>query len=110
MGLCVLICAEIVGASEILSLFDAIGPRGYAIVAVLASIAASAAWSAAGRHDSSRTRDDFWACHPRRSEEPLLALLAFVVALCVGYELFVIVASPPNNYDSRACRSSSQLS
>lgn len=101
VGWWVLVCAELVVATEILSLLHRIGRPGYAIVEVVALVIALAAWQRAGR-------PRFWeplrgvgsAAASRLREHPLLAVMALVVALALCYELFIVVATPPNNWDS----------
>jgi hypothetical protein len=89
----VLLCAELVGAGEVLSLLHAIRPLGYSLVEAIVLIVVAAAWHRAGRPRPPR--------FPRPRLRPsLLALLALAVALGAGYELFLVVATPPNNWDS----------
>jgi hypothetical protein len=101
VGWWVLVCAEVVAATEILSLFDAIGRLGYAIFEMIALIAALIAWDRTGRH---RPRVAIGNLPSRARklarDEPLLAAMAGVVAVAVAYELFIIAATPPNNWDS----------
>ncbi len=87
----VLAAAEVVAASELLSLVHGIGTTGYALFEAGAFAAALAGWLAAGRPRPELRR-------PR--VDPLLAALAVVVACAFGYELFLVVATAPNNWDS----------
>jgi hypothetical protein len=93
VGWWVLVCAEVVAAGEALSLFHAIRPLGYSIFEAIVLIVVLAVWYRAGR-----PRPPRFPGLPRRPT--LLALLALAVALGVGYELFLVVATPPNNWDS----------
>jgi hypothetical protein len=93
VGWWVLLCAELVAAGELLSLLDALRPLGYAVFETIALIAALAAWQRGGRPRPPRL--------PRLQPRPsLLALLALAVAAGAVYELFLVVATPPNNWDS----------
>jgi hypothetical protein len=95
VGWWVLVCAELVAAGEILSLFHAIRPLGYALFEAIGLVVALAVWHRAGRPRPPTL--------PRLRLRPsLVALLALAlaVALGVGYELFLVVATPPNNWDS----------
>jgi hypothetical protein len=77
----------------VLSLFRAIRPLGYALVEAIVLITVLAVWHRAGRPRPPRL--------PRLPRRPSpLALLAVAVALGVAYELFLVVATPPNNWDS----------
>ena len=89
----VLVCAEVVGAGELLSLAHAVRPLGYTVVEGMALLAALVAWQRAGR-----PRPPL----PRRpsARASLVGALALVVAIGVAYELFLVVATPPNNWDS----------
>jgi hypothetical protein len=93
VGWWVVLCAEVVATGEVLSLFHAIRPLGYALFEAIALTVALVAWQRAGRPRPPR--------FPRLPRRPSpLALLGLVVALGVGYELFLVVATPPNNWDS----------
>ncbi len=89
----VLVCAEVVAAAELLSLVHAIRPVGYLVVEAVALLAAAATWHRAGR-----PRPPLPA-RPRLQLN-LLTVLAGVVLLGVTYELFLVLATPPNNWDS----------
>jgi hypothetical protein len=93
VGWWVLACAEVVAAGEVLSLVHAIRPLGYLLFEAIALAVVLAVWQRAGRP------------RPPRFPRPTLGLsplwlLALVVLLGVGYELFLVVATPPNNWDS----------
>ena len=87
----VLVCAEVVAVAEVCSLAHAIRPLAYALFAASALVLAAAAWHRVGRPRPPA---------PRRIGGPLVLALALVVLLGAGYELFLIVATPPNNWDS----------
>jgi hypothetical protein len=95
----VLVCAEVVAAGELLSLVHSLRPLGYSVVEGILLLGALVVWQRAGRpHPPSPPR-------PSIGFRPslwtgLLAALALVVAAGVGYELFLVVATPPNNWDS----------
>lgn len=88
----VLICAEVVGAGEILSLAHALRPLGYALVEAVALVVAVSVWLRAGRPRP--------PLPSRLPFGPLVVALALVVVLGGAYELFLVVATPPNNWDS----------
>src|SRR5665213_4250872 len=89
----VLVCAQVVAAGELLSLVHALRPLGYMLVEGVFLLAALAVWFRAGRPRP--------PLPPRLSARPsLVALLALVVLAGLGYELFLVVGSPPNNWDS----------
>jgi hypothetical protein len=94
LGWWLVVCGEVVGLTEALSLAHAIGRPGYAAGEAVLLAVAVLAWLRRGRPRPRRPR----LPHPRRA--PLLTALAVVVLLGVGYELFVVVATPPNNWDS----------
>jgi hypothetical protein len=93
VGWWVLVCAELVAAGEALSLVHAIRPLGYLLLEGILLIVVAAAWQRAGRPRPPGL--------PRLRLRPSpVALLALAVALGVAYELFLVVATPPNNWDS----------
>ncbi len=93
VGWWVLVCAELVAAAEVLSLAHAVRPLGYALFEGCGLLVALAAWYRAGRPRPRRL--------PRVSlRVSLLSLIALAVVLGVAYELFLGVATPPNNWDS----------
>ena len=92
-------CAQVVGAGELLSLLHALRPLGYSVVEGVLLLTALVVWQRAGRPlpplpplPSIGFVRSLWAA--------LLAALALVVLLGAGYELFLVVATPPNNWDS----------
>jgi hypothetical protein len=89
----VLVCAQVVAAGELLSLVHGLRPLGYMLVEGVFLLAALAVWFRAGRPRP--------PLPPRLSARPsLVALLALVVLAGLGYELFLVVGTPPNNWDS----------
>jgi Glycosyltransferase family 87 len=94
VGWWLVVCAEVVAASEVLSLAHAIRPLGYALFETVALALALGAWLRQGAPLPSL---------PGRRElrlGPVVALLALVVGLAFGYELFLVASTPPNNWDS----------
>jgi hypothetical protein len=94
VGWWVAVCAEVVVATEVLSLAHAIRPLGYALFEAGALVLAGVAWHRLGRP---RPPQLLWR---ERRVDPIVAALALVVLLGFGYELFLVVATPPNNWDS----------
>lgn len=94
IALWVLACAEVVLAAELLSLLDAIRPLGFAVFETIALILALAVWHRVGRPRPPAVRIG------RVAADPLLVVLAVAVLLGLGYELFLVFATPPNNWDS----------
>jgi 4-amino-4-deoxy-L-arabinose transferase-like glycosyltransferase len=88
----VLVCAEIVAAGEVLSLAHAIRPLGYGLFEGVALLLVLAIWHRIGRPRPPAL--------PRLPAGPLLVVLALVVLLGVGYELFLSTTTAPNNWDS----------
>jgi Glycosyltransferase family 87 len=89
----VLVCAQVVAAGELLSLLHALRPLGYLLVEGVLLLVALAAWQRAGRPRP--------PLPPRpQVRSPFVAALALVVLAGLAYELFLVVASPPNNWDS----------
>jgi hypothetical protein len=93
----VLACAEIVAMTLLLSAADAVGATGYAIFQAVLLAAAAVAWHLRGRPPPPIPRIDVVAGARRN---PIVAVLAVVVAVALVYELFIAVATPPNNGDS----------
>lgn len=93
----VLAGAEIVAMTLLLSAADAVGATGYAIFQAVLLAAAAVAWHLRGRPRPPIPRIDVVAGARRN---PIVAVLAVVVAVALVYELFVAVATPPNNGDS----------
>ena len=89
--------AEVVLLAEGLSLVDAVGRTGFLVgEAVLLATAAVVAWRCGGTRPSlSGLR-----LPPRVSVRADLAILAAIVVIAVAYQAFLIVATPPNNFDS----------
>jgi Glycosyltransferase family 87 len=94
----VLGAAEVVGATELLSLVRGVRAEGYLALQFVVAGAAVAVWLRLGRP---RPRISL---PPRLLllREPVLLGLAAVVGLALGYELFTAVAVPPNNWDALA--------
>ena len=84
----VAVCAQVVVATEILSLAHAIRPLGYALFEAGALAVAVGVWLRSGRP------------RPPQPPRPWVELLLAVVLLGVAYELFLVLATPPNNWDS----------
>ena len=87
----VLVCAEVVATAEVCSLAHAVRPLAYALFAAGGLVLAAVAWHRAGRPRPPT---------PPPVRGPLVVALALVVLLGVGYQVFLIVATPPNNWDS----------
>lgn len=87
---------EIVLLGEALSLAGAARKAGYAAGEAILLVAVAAAWQARGRPRPPFPRVDLlaWRRHP------VVAALAAVVAGAVAYQLFLVVATPPDNWDS----------
>src|SRR4029079_17197335 len=86
--------AELVVVTEVLSLTDTVGRTGYlAVEAVLLMIVVIVA-----RRRGVRFRTPGRPAIP--ALRPELVLLAVVVLVAVSYQAFLVVATPPNNYDS----------
>jgi 4-amino-4-deoxy-L-arabinose transferase-like glycosyltransferase len=88
----VLVCAEVVAASEVLSLAHAVRPLGYALFESVTLLLVLTAWSRLGRPRPPAL--------PRLPAGPLVVALGLVVLLGVGYELFLVTTTAPNNWDS----------
>jgi hypothetical protein len=94
VGWWLVVSAEVVASTELLSLAHSIRPLGYALVEGPLLALALGVWLRLGGP---------LPALPRRSDlrlGPLPALLALVVVAAFGYELFVVAATPPNNWDS----------
>jgi len=87
---------EVVMLGEALSLTHAAGTAGYAVALALLLAAALGAWHLRGRPRP--PRPVLRPLNLRR--HPLLVLLALAVGAALVYEAFVVVATPPNNFDS----------
>jgi Glycosyltransferase family 87 len=93
----VLAGAEIVAMTLLLSAAHAVGATGYAIFQAVLLAAAAVAWHLRGQPRPPVPRIDVVA-DARRN--PIVAALAVVVVVALVYELFIAVATPPNNGDS----------
>ncbi len=96
VGAYVLGWAAVVGLGEALSLVDLVGRAGYVVAGLLLLAATAGAWHVRGRPLPGRPQ---WRWASLR-EHPQLTVLGVVVLAAVGYQLFLVVATPPNNYDS----------
>jgi hypothetical protein len=97
LALYVVASAEIVVMTLVLSPVHAVGAAGYAISEAVLLAAAGLAWQLRGRPQPPWLRIDLLA---GARANPLVAALAVVVAIALAYELFIAVATPPNNGDS----------
>jgi len=89
-------CAEIVLLSEALSLVHGVSRAGYAAGEALALAGAVAVWHLRGRPRLALPRTSVAALR----RHPILLVVGAVVATAVAYEAFLILATPPNNWDS----------
>ena len=89
--------AELVVVTEVLSLTDTVGRTGYLVAeAVLLMIVVVVA-----HRRGVRFRTPGRPALPARAAlRPELVLLAVIVLVAVSYQAFLVVATPPNNYDS----------
>lgn len=94
----VLAAADIVGATELLSLVHFVRAEGYLAVQCVAAAAALTVWLRFGRP---RPRVPRLRLSPLR-HEPLLLFLGVAVVLALAYEAFLAFALPPNNWDALA--------
>ncbi len=90
--------AEVVFLAEALSLFDAVGRTGYLVGEAALLVLAAAAWQLRGRQLPRLPRVGVTRTSIRA--QPELVVLAAVVLGAIGYQAFLAVATPPNNYDS----------
>lgn len=93
-----LAAGEIVLLAEVLSPFHLARGWGFGIGQVLLLAAAVAWWRRAGSPRPPAGPGIAWAAAARA--HPVLVLLALVVTCAVGYEAFIALATPPNNWDS----------
>jgi hypothetical protein len=93
----VLVCAEIVATTLVLSTAHAVDAAGYTIFQAVLLAAAAFAWHLRGRPRPPMPQLDVIGGARRN---PILTVLAVVVAGALVYELFIAVATPPNNGDS----------
>jgi len=92
----VLAVAEVVGLTELLSLFHGVDLAGYSVGEGIVLAVALGAWLARGRPRPPPVRIDLGAAR----RHPSLCGLAILVAASVGFQAFLVVASPPNNPDA----------
>jgi hypothetical protein len=88
---------EVVLLTEALSLLRLVGARGYAVGMAVWLAGALLLWHRRGHPRPSLPRVELRAAALRN---PILAGLAVVVAAALCYELFLVLATPPNNGDS----------
>src|SRR6476661_5110894 len=88
--------ACVVGMAELLSLLDIVGRAGYVAGNALLLITSVFVWHLRGRPLPRLPRLRFAALR----EHPQLVVLGAVVLAAIGYEAFLVVATPPNNGDS----------
>lgn len=91
-----LAAAEVVGLTLALSLFHAVAAPGYLVGEALLAAVVSVVWRRLGRPLPSRPVVDRLAL----ARHPLLVTLGLVVGLTLGFELFLALVAPPNNWDS----------
>lgn len=89
--------AEIVALTLVLSPLRLVGASAYAIGEAALLAAVLALWQRQGRPRPSLPSIDLRAAARRH---PVLAGLAAAVAIALCYELFIVLATPPNNGDS----------
>ena len=88
--------AGVVGLGEVLSLLDLVGRTGYVVGDALLLVAFASLWHVRGRPLPQLPSPRLGALRAH----PQLAALGAVVVAAVGYQAFLVVATPPNNYDS----------
>jgi len=89
--------AELIVLAEVLSLVSAVGAVGYGVGQAVVFAAALAVWHRRGRPRPPRLNVDFRRAARRHR---IVTALAAIVGGAVVYQLFIIVATPPNNWDS----------
>ena len=94
----VLAAGEIIALTELLSLFHWVGARGYLVGELALLVLALAVWSRRGRPLPSLPSVRLRAVR----EHPALGLLALAVGAAVCYQAFLVLATPPNTWDSLA--------
>ncbi len=100
LGVHILAWGELILLTEGLSLIDSVGRAGYLVgEAVLLAISA-AVWWRRGMPGPDLPRLRWPSGGVRQHQE--LALLAAVVVAAIAYQAFLVVVTPPNNYDSLA--------
>jgi hypothetical protein len=88
--------AEVVGLTLALSLFHAVGAPGYLAGEALLAAVVLVAWLRLGRPLPGRPV----LARRALARHPLLLTLGLVVGLTLGFELFLALVAPPNNWDS----------
>jgi Dolichyl-phosphate-mannose-protein mannosyltransferase len=88
--------AEVVGLTLALSLFHAVDGPGYLAGEALLAAVAFVLWRRVGSPLPRRPAIDRRVLAPH----PLLLTLGVVVGLTLGFELFLALVAPPNNWDS----------
>jgi hypothetical protein len=76
---------------------SAVGVAGYALGEVVLLAASLGVWLRRGRPRPPRPHLDLRAAARRH---PILTALATVVGGAMAYQLFIVIATPPNNWDS----------
>lgn len=89
---------EIVVLTQALSLVDRVGAAGYAIGQLCVLVVAAVVWNRRGRSLPALPRLSARSL----AEHPALVFLAIAVVVAVGYQAFLALGTPPNNYDSFA--------
>ena len=97
LGVYVVAATEVVVTTLVLSPIRAVDAVGYAVAEAVLLVTAGVVWQIRGRPRPALPRLDLVA---GARAHPLLATLAAVVLVALGYELFIAVATPPNNGDS----------
>jgi glycosyl transferase family 87 len=92
----VLASAIVIGLTEVLSLASLVRPAGYLVGETVLLAGAVALWSRLGRPRPSLPRLD-WL---RLRHHPVLVFLLAVVGGALAYQLFLVLATPPDNWDS----------
>ena len=92
-----LAAAELVLLAEVLSILDAVGAAGYAVGEAALLAASMSVWRARAFPRPPLPQLDLLAAARRHR---ILTALAIVVGGAVVYQLFIAVATPPNNWDS----------
>jgi glycosyl transferase family 87 len=90
----VLACAEVLLLTQLLSLVHLVRGTSYFVLEALLLAGALVVWRRAGSPRPARPRLGFLR------DNRLVAVLAGVVALGLLYELFIVLASTPNTWDS----------